>query len=273
MNRGGDSAGRFTAIKRLPFFRTSFRRRVFAFFMACIVIELVLRYDEQEGLHVWGLPYRIYGYLRLDEPCYPPGQTEKVEKLKGMFFDFVDIAESVKMRYWIDFGALLGAVRDGKIIPWDWDIDIGVMKDEMEADQVQKLLKGKGFYSDYKGACKYWIYQGDNITHLDVYMHLLRKEDDMVIRCEIQDISRYQFPAKWIMPTSTIEFEGRMVQAPNPPIVLIKNVRYPYSYKIEIPQNFYCFFTKWKYFAVLVVFVLVVILPVVALVYCCCKML
>lgn len=32
--------------------------------------------------------------------------------------------------YWIDCGTLLGAVRDGKIIPWDEDIDIGVWKNE-----------------------------------------------------------------------------------------------------------------------------------------------
>lgn len=268
-----DSTGLYTAVKRLTFLRSSLRRRIFTFVIACMVVEVFLRYDEQEGLHVWGLPYRLYSYLRLDESCYPPGQEEKLKKLRKMFFDFVDVAESVNMRYWLEFGALLGAVRNGKIIPWDWDIDIGVMKEDMDTDKTRNLLADQGFFSVYKGACKYWINQGDNKTQLDVYMHVIRKEDFMVIRCEIQDVSRYQFPVKWISPTVPIEFEGKMVQAPNPPMALIKYVRYPYTYWLEIPQNLFCFFTKWRYFAVLVTFVLFVIFPIVALLYCCCKML
>jgi len=36
------------------------------------------------------------------------------------------------IRYWLDFGALLGAVRDGRIIEWDDDIDLGMADDDWE---------------------------------------------------------------------------------------------------------------------------------------------
>lgn len=36
------------------------------------------------------------------------------------------------IRYWLDTGTLLGAVRDGKIIEWDDDIDLGTMEDNWE---------------------------------------------------------------------------------------------------------------------------------------------
>jgi phosphorylcholine metabolism protein LicD len=197
-----------------------------------------------------------------------------METLRQLTFDFVDIAESEKMRYWLEFGSLLGAVRDGKIIPWDWDVDFGVMKSELMSDRVQKRLKDKGFISIYMGACKYYIYNKiTNLTHLDVYMHLIREEDNMVVRCEIEDIFRYQFPAKWITPTAPIKFEGRMIQAPNPPMAMITEVRYPYSYWLEIPQNFYCLFTKWKYFKILIAFCLIAILPVLVVIYLCCRLL
>jgi len=44
-----------------------------------------------------------------------------IESLKVVknSFDKYDI------EYWLDCGALLGAVRDRKLIPWDHDIDLG----------------------------------------------------------------------------------------------------------------------------------------------------
>ena len=262
-----------SSVKKSFIFRTGLRRKVFAFVVTCIAIELLLRYDVQEGLHVWGLPWRICHFLRLEEPCYRPEQPQIMETLRQLTNDFVDIAESEKMVYWLDYGSLLGAVRDGKIIPWDWDVDFGVMKSELESERVQNRMRDKGFRNIYMGACKYYIYyKSSNLTHLDVYMHLIR-EDDMAVRCEIEDNFRYQFPVKWITPTAPIEFEGRMIQAPRPPMAMITEVRYPYSYWLEMPQNFYCLFTKWKYFKILIAFCLIVILPVSMVVYCCCRLL
>ncbi|HUT44903.1 MAG TPA: LicD family protein [Sedimentisphaerales bacterium] len=40
------------------------------------------------------------------------------------------------IRFWLEFGTLLGAVRNGKIIPWDYDIDISISNDD-----TLKLLK------------------------------------------------------------------------------------------------------------------------------------
>jgi lipopolysaccharide cholinephosphotransferase len=37
------------------------------------------------------------------------------------------------LRYWLDIGALLGSIRDGGILPWDDDEDVGRLKSEFEA--------------------------------------------------------------------------------------------------------------------------------------------
>lgn len=59
------------------------------------------------------------------------------------------ILDDAGVKYWLDWGTLLGAVRDGKIIPWDTDIDLGTMCSE--ADKlVRKIpeLEQKGFKVD-----------------------------------------------------------------------------------------------------------------------------
>ncbi len=44
-----------------------------------------------------------------------------------------------KITYWLDFGSLLGAVRHKGFVPWDNDIDIGVL--ESEKDRLMDALK------------------------------------------------------------------------------------------------------------------------------------
>jgi hypothetical protein len=35
--------------------------------------------------------------------------------------------------HWLDYGSLLGAVRDGHLVPWDSDVDIGIMETQRDA--------------------------------------------------------------------------------------------------------------------------------------------
>lgn len=35
--------------------------------------------------------------------------------------------------HWLDYGALLGAVRDGHLVPWDEDVDIGILATDRDA--------------------------------------------------------------------------------------------------------------------------------------------
>jgi phosphorylcholine metabolism protein LicD len=40
-----------------------------------------------------------------------------------------EIFDRAGVKYWLDSGTLLGAMRDGKIIEWGHDIDLGAMED------------------------------------------------------------------------------------------------------------------------------------------------
>ncbi len=61
------------------------------------------------------------------------------------------------VEYWIDSGTLLGAVRDGKFIPWDNDIDLGSWESELpKILDACKELKRKN----------YQVYISNNVTIL-----------------------------------------------------------------------------------------------------------
>jgi len=58
------------------------------------------------------------------------------------------ILDRHNIEFWLDCGTLLGAIRDGKFIPWEYDIDLGVWDDEFSREtriSVSRELFSKGF--------------------------------------------------------------------------------------------------------------------------------
>jgi phosphorylcholine metabolism protein LicD len=52
-------------------------------------------------------------------------------RMKKMLFETLDIFDQMGITYWIDDGSLLGIIRDGTLIPWDHDVDIGIPGDSV----------------------------------------------------------------------------------------------------------------------------------------------
>ena len=55
-----------------------------------------------------------------------------IEGFKNLLFYITDLLDKNDIIYWLDYGTLLGAVRNGEIIPWDTDIDLGTLGTEVE---------------------------------------------------------------------------------------------------------------------------------------------
>ena len=79
-----------------------------------------------------------------------------IQKLYSLMKIFDSLCRKHNIRYWIDAGTMLGAVRHKGIIPWDDDIDICVPETDREkvmmlADDLKKHGCGlTKFWGDYK---------------------------------------------------------------------------------------------------------------------------
>ena len=74
----------------------------------------------------------------------------KVEELKKIQIQILDIVDTYcrnnNVNYWIDSGTLLGAVRHKGYIPWDDDIDLGMLRKDYEVF-VEKFNKSNNRYN------------------------------------------------------------------------------------------------------------------------------
>ena len=77
--------------------------------------------------------------------------TKKVDiEIIKLMIDVKNIIENLSIDYWIEGGTLLGAIREKKLIPWDHDIDMGMIN--YSNDAIKKMIHNlkKKFYVSVK---------------------------------------------------------------------------------------------------------------------------
>ena len=86
--------------------------------------------------------------MRLEEKIIDEIQMENLKKCElEILKNFIEVCEKLKLKYYLMGGTLLGAVRHQGFIPWDDDIDVGMLRSDYEIfiEKGQELLQEKYF--------------------------------------------------------------------------------------------------------------------------------
>lgn len=89
------------------------------------------KYNDMRKAH----PYYYYKQNNLDITTVPPATGAFREfqlATLAVLIDFDTICKQNNIRYWLDFGTLIGAIRHRGFIPWDDDIDLGIFRKDYE---------------------------------------------------------------------------------------------------------------------------------------------
>ena len=122
----------------------------------------------EKGMEKYDVRYELSLYKKEDAK----------ERLIVLLKDFKEILDKNNISFWLCEGTLLGAIRDGKIIEWDDDIDIGTWKDDnVDLNPMMDELYNKG-YDVYLADTKIQIKKDD--LHLSLW--LFEKKGDFIIR-------------------------------------------------------------------------------------------
>lgn len=95
------------------------------------------------------------------------------EQIKEALLKFKKVMDKANIVFWLEYGTLLGAVRDGKIIEWDTDGDVGVWIDDIpRMKKLEKEFLAEGLRLDYQPSHPFVnlkISDKETIAVLDVY--------------------------------------------------------------------------------------------------------
>ncbi|XP_071053688.1 ribitol 5-phosphate transferase FKRP [Onthophagus taurus] len=130
--------------------------------------------------------------------------------------------EDCGIRYWLEGGSLLGAMKHGDILPWDYDVDVGVNRDDLsrcvwlERAKFKPVVDLKGFYWEKAGEGNYFRvhYSKKNRIFVNIFP-FYAKNGTMSLDGWNLNRKRMEFPDHFLHPMSSISFCGRNVPSPN----------------------------------------------------------
>ncbi|KFO69167.1 Fukutin-related protein, partial [Cuculus canorus] len=131
--------------------------------------------------------------------------------------------EAAGVRYWLEGGSLLGAVRLGDIIPWDYDVDLGIYREDvgkcrwLAAAATAPVEDAEGFLWEKATEGDFYRvhYSRSNRLHVDLWPFYARgavMTKDTWLGHPQDDV---EFPERFLVPRVPVPFAGVTAMAPN----------------------------------------------------------
>lgn len=118
------------------------------------------------GAVMSGLAAKIWDWLIWGDPLRP---WDDLGRLLEFTADFMDRHQ---LTWWLEWGTLLGAVRHGELIPWDYDLDAGMT--EQSLNDLRRIASAASFpegfcftWDEAEGYGRFWL--GNNWIDLVGY--------------------------------------------------------------------------------------------------------
>ena len=138
----------------------------------------------------------------------------------------VRLLEEAGIHYWLDYGALLGAVRHGGMIPWDNDADVGILlEDWAKLKRLRPAAQEAGFALRFIKHLDYARAQVSYVNRLHVCIFVWHEDPrrpgwlERPSYMRVDDLHKKGkgFPRAWIEERSLVSWEGIPVWAPKEP--------------------------------------------------------
>ena len=172
-------------------------------------------------------PFYYYQKNNIDITTLPKatGQIRDIQLANLALLKELDyVCKQNNLQYWLDGGTQLGAIRHRGFIPWDDDIDVGMIRDDYEKiiEAFQKTSRNPDIFADYykdktepaqmiikiqHKKCKYLFV---DIFPFDIYGMSISKEEQLeksnYIKSQIQKIRKLSYTNKQDIKRKNNEF-------------------------------------------------------------------